>query len=339
MEKSGNSHGVFLLNSNAMDVILQPTPAITFRTIGGILDLYFFLGPTPSDVVTQYTDVIGKPFMPPFWGLGFHLCRYGYKTLTETKEVWNRTRAAGIPLDVQWNDLDYMAHSSDFTYNQTTYAGLPQFVNLLHQVGMHYIPLIDPGISAAEPAGTYPPYDEGLKLGIFVKNSSGQPFIGKVWNPVDTVWPDFTHPKTVDYWLNQLKSMHDKFQFDGAWIDMNEPSNFWSGSTRGCENNSLDYPPYTPGVLGGKLFFRTLCMNSEQHAGKHYDVHNLYGFTEAIVTSFVMSEIRERRPFVISRSTFSGHGHYAGHWSGDIASTWYDMKRSIPGVSLNSLRN
>nr|CAD7395425.1 unnamed protein product [Timema cristinae] len=270
MEKSGNSHGVFLLNSNAMDVILQPTPAITFRTIGGILDLYFFLGPTPSDVVTQYTDVIGKPFMPPFWGLGFHLCRYGYKTLTETKEVWNRTRAAGIPLDVQWNDLDYMAHSSDFTYNQTTYAGLPQFVNLLHQVGMHYIPLIDPGISAAEPAGTYPPYDEGLKLGIFVKNSSGQPFIGKVWNPVDTVWPDFTHPKTVDYWLDQLKSMHDKFQFDGAWIDMNEPSNFWSGSTRGCENNSLDYPPYTPGVLGGKLFFRTLCMNSEQHAGKHY---------------------------------------------------------------------
>ncbi|CAG2059891.1 unnamed protein product [Timema podura] len=321
MEKSGNSHGVFLLNSNAMDVILQPTPAITFRTIGGILDLYFFLGPTPSDVVTQYTDVIGKPFMPPFWGLGFHLCRYGYKTLTETKEVWNRTRAAGIPLvsgesclvlviDVQWNDLDYMANNSDFTYNQTTYA--------------------DPGISAAEPRGTYPPYDEGLKLGIFVKNSSGQPFIGKVWNPVDTVWPDFTHPKTVDYWLDQLKSMHDKFQFDGAWIDMNEPSNFWSGSAHGCENNSLDYPPYTPGVLGGKLFFRTLCMNSEQHAGKHYDVHNLYGFTEAIVTSFVMSEIRERRPFVISRSTFSGHGHYAGHWSGDIASTWYDMKRSVP---------
>jgi lysosomal alpha-glucosidase len=43
-----------------------------------------------------------------------------------------------------------------------------------------------------------------------------------------------------------------------------------------------------------------------------------------------MAEIREKRPFVISRSTFAGHGQYAGHWSGDIQSSWYDMKKTIP---------
>lgn len=43
-----------------------------------------------------------------------------------------------------------------------------------------------------------------------------------------------------------------------------------------------------------------------------------------------MAEIRAKRPMVISRSTFLGHGHYAGHWSGDIFSTWDDMKYSIP---------
>jgi len=48
------------------------------------------------------------------------------------------------------------------------------------QLGMHYIPLIDPGISGSEKPGTYPPYDEGLQLDIFIKNSSGQPFVGKV---------------------------------------------------------------------------------------------------------------------------------------------------------------
>lgn len=48
------------------------------------------------------------------------------------------------------------------------------------QLGMHYIPLIDPGVSGSEKPGTYPPYDEGLQLDIFVKNSSGQPFVGKV---------------------------------------------------------------------------------------------------------------------------------------------------------------
>lgn len=61
---------------NILEVILQPTPAITFRTIGGIFDIYFFLGPTPADVVKQYSEIVGKPFMPPYWSLGFHLCRY-----------------------------------------------------------------------------------------------------------------------------------------------------------------------------------------------------------------------------------------------------------------------
>lgn len=45
---------------------------------------------------------------------------------------------------------------------------------------MHYVQIIDPGISAAEPPLTYPPWDEGINLNIFVVNSSSLPFIGKV---------------------------------------------------------------------------------------------------------------------------------------------------------------
>ena len=52
-DSEGNSNGVFLFNSNAMDIILQPKPAITYRTIGGILDFYIFLGPQPNEVIKQ----------------------------------------------------------------------------------------------------------------------------------------------------------------------------------------------------------------------------------------------------------------------------------------------
>ena len=54
-----NAHGQFLLNSNAMDIDLQPYPALTYTTIGGIIDLYIFTGPTPQNVIEQYWAVIG----------------------------------------------------------------------------------------------------------------------------------------------------------------------------------------------------------------------------------------------------------------------------------------
>jgi len=72
-------------------------PAITYRTIGGVLDMYVFLGPKPDDVIQQYTAVIGLPIMPPYWSLGFHLCRYGYNSAANLKATIARNRQLGIP--------------------------------------------------------------------------------------------------------------------------------------------------------------------------------------------------------------------------------------------------
>ncbi|XP_034941549.1 lysosomal alpha-glucosidase-like [Chelonus insularis] len=339
VEQTGDCYGVLFLNSNAMDIILQPTPALTFRSTGGIFDLYFFMGPTPADVLAQYTQIVGKPFMPPYWSLGFHLCRFGYRSLEKTKEVWNRTRAAGIPFDTQWNDLDYMSNNNNFIYDKNKFKDLPKFVKELHKIGMHYIPLIDPGISASEEKGTYPPYDDGIKNDIFIKNSeTNLPFVGKVWNRVSTVWPDFTHPKSQEYWYNMMNSMHENFQYDGAWIDMNEPSNFFNGLINGCSPSSLmDNPPYTPNVAGEVLYSKTLCMNAKHYLGWHYDIHNTYGIAEAAVTHFALEKIRNKRPFIVSRATWVGQGSYSAHWTGDVFSTWHDLRMSVPEILAFSI--
>ncbi|XP_046659811.1 lysosomal alpha-glucosidase-like [Homalodisca vitripennis] len=339
MEESGDSSGVMLLNSNAMDIDLTPAPGITYRTIGGLLDFYIFLGPSPSDVIRQFTSLVGRPFLPPYWSLGFHLSRSGYKTLNETKKVWLRTRDAKIPFDTQWNDRDYMKNNNDFTYDNESFNGLPDFVDMLHKEGMHYMVKIDPGIGTGELPGTYLPYDEGIAQRVFVSDISGyRPFMGKVWNKKYTVYVDFFKRSAVDYWLTQLRRLHEIFAFDGTGLDMNDPTNFLNDSGRSCPNVSLEYPPFTPAIAGCYLSTHTLCMSAKHQRGiAHYNLHNVYALAEALVTSFSMQQIRNKRAFVVSKSSFLGLGRYAGVWTGDIESSWEDMAYSVSDILSFSL--
>jgi alpha-glucosidase (family GH31 glycosyl hydrolase) len=88
---------------------------------------------------------------------------------------------AEFPYDVQWTDIDAMSVHLDFTYDTTNFHGLPDLVRGLQSDGKHYVNIIDPGISVTQPAGTYPPYDNGIRQGVFItKYNSADPIIGEV---------------------------------------------------------------------------------------------------------------------------------------------------------------
>ena len=88
--------------------------------------------------------------------------------------IFKHCEKAGIPIDVQWNDIDYMDNHKDFTYDKNgKFKDLPNFVQELHEQGLHYVPIIDPGISSTEKS-YYKAYDDGLKMDIFIKNASGE---------------------------------------------------------------------------------------------------------------------------------------------------------------------
>ena len=88
---------------------------------------------------------------------------------------------AEFPLDVQWTDIDIMDSFLDFTYDGNHFHGLPKLIRELQANGMHYVNIMDPGISSTQPNGTYLPYDDAVRRGIFItKFNSTEFIIGKV---------------------------------------------------------------------------------------------------------------------------------------------------------------
>lgn len=110
---SKGTHGVFLLNSNGMDIKINQDKNgqyLEYNTLGGVLDFYFLAGPTPKDVAIQYSETVGKAVMMPYWGFGFHNCRYGYQDVFEVAEIIANYSAANIPLETQWTDIGGFAY-------------------------------------------------------------------------------------------------------------------------------------------------------------------------------------------------------------------------------------
>ncbi|NXH98309.1 SUIS protein, partial [Pachycephala philippinensis] len=179
----------------------------------------------------------------------------------------------------------------------------------------------------------YETYVRGTQEKVWVNESDGvTPLVGEVW-PGETVFPDFTNPKCTSWWVNECKVFYDTVPYDGLWIDMNEVSNFLRGSKKGCEQNDLNYPPYTPHILDRLMYSKTICMDAVQTWGKHYDVHSLYGYSMILSSKKAIETVFPgKRSFLISRSTFMGSGKDSGHWLGDNSATWDHLRWAIPGM-------
>ncbi|EGW32344.1 Glucoamylase 1 precursor [Spathaspora passalidarum NRRL Y-27907] len=249
---TGTTHGVYWRTSAIQEVVVEDQ-SLTWRALSGVIDLYFFSGPDPKDVIQQYVKEIGLPAMQPYWALGYHQCRWGYDTIDDVKNVVENFKKFNIPLETIWTDIDYMDTYKDFTNDPYRYPTdkYQQLLEELHSNNQHYVPIFDAAIYVPNPNNAtdnaYTPFHAGNESDIFLKNPDGSLYIGAVW-PGYTAFPDFLNNKTQEYWNEQFKTWHDRIPFDGIWTDMNEVSSFCVGS---CGSGRyFDNPVHPPFAVG-----------------------------------------------------------------------------------------
>lgn len=95
-----------MLNSHPMEVELTEN-ALVYHMLGGAIDMYFFAGPTPDDVLEQYTRIVGRPPLIESKYFGIYQSRFGYNTLKDVQEVVHQYEKNELPLDGIFLDIKY----------------------------------------------------------------------------------------------------------------------------------------------------------------------------------------------------------------------------------------
>lgn len=271
------------------------------------LDMYLIFGPTLKEAVSGYTRLTGRMELPPVWAIGYHQSRYSYASGEEVLYIARTFREKRIPLDAIYLDIHYMDGFRVFTFDLERFARPRELVAELADMGVHAVPIVDPGIKA-DP--DYEVYRDGLQKGCFVRKGDGALFVGKVW-PGDSVFPDFTDPKVRRWWGN-LHRFYTDLGIRGIWNDMNEPGIFDK------ESQTMD-----PDVIH----------DNDGRPKTHDEVHNLYGLQMTRATHEALRDLLGgERPFIVSRAGYAGIQRYACVWTGDNRSYWEHLAMSIPMI-------
>lgn len=276
----------------------------TFHFSKGALRFYLIVGPV-SQLVEHFTELTGRPEMPPRWSLGYHQSRWGYKTETDIREVVAGFQEHQLPLSAIHLDIDYMEGYRVFSVDQERFPNLKNLSQELDQLGVKLVPIIDPGVKKDT---AYPLYKEGIKQNAFCMLPNGKIMHGLVW-PGWSAFPDFTNPQTRAWWGENYRFLLEQ-GMAGIWHDMNEPTSFsaWGG---------MALPLPTKHDIEGSN-------------GDHLQAHNLYALQMNRAGYEALKRLKpERRPWLISRSGWVSQQRYAWKWSGDTESSWGSLRMTI----------
>ena len=313
----GIAHGIFFDNTfkSHFDFGAEDKTKTSFWADGGELQYYYIHGPHMMDVVKNYHLLTGTHPMPPLWAFGYHQCRWSYYPETKVRKITNGFRDNKIPCDGIYLDIDYMDGYRCFTWNRKYFPDPKKLIKDLADDGFKTVVIIDPGIRVDD---NYAVFKEGKEKKYFCRRCDDYFMEGHVW-PGRCQFPDFTNPEVRNWWAGLFDDLV-QMGVAGVWNDMNEPAVFGTGT----------FPDDVRHQYDG---FR----------GSHRKAHNVYGMQMVRATyEGLRRNMKNKRPFTITRAGYSGVQRYTSVWTGDNVASWEHLqlaniqcqRLSVSGISF-----
>lgn len=160
------------------------------------LDLFIFIG-EPKDILNEYTEIVGKPSMPPLWSFGTWMSRITYFEQSEGYDVATKLRSYKIPSDVihfdtGWFETDWQC---DYKFAPSRFSNPQKMIDDLKKDGFH-ISLWQ--LTYFTPKNKF--FNEIIEKNLHVKNSKGE-------MPYEDAVLDFSNLETVKWYQDKLAGL------------------------------------------------------------------------------------------------------------------------------------
>ncbi|MBC2069209.1 alpha-xylosidase [Listeria booriae] len=295
---SNKGYGVFVNHPEnvSFEVGSEHVSKNQFSVAGERLEYILIYGPSMEEILRKYTDLMGKPALPPAWSFGLWLSTsfctdYDEETVNS---FIDGMKDRDIPLDVFHFDCFWMKDFEwcNFEWDKRVFPEPEKMLAKLKAKGLKICVWINPYIAQKSAL-----FAEGKEHGYFIKNRDGSVWQWDLWQGGQAI-VDFTNPDACAWYRAKLSAL----------IDM------------GVDSFKTDFGERIP-------------TDVQYFDGSDPEkMHNYYAYQyNEVVFDLLKGKKGEQEAVLFARSATAGSQKFPVHWGGDCLSTYSSMAESLRG--------
>jgi len=295
---TNKGYGVFVNQPECVsfEVGSEKVTKVQFSVPGESLDYYVINGPSIKEVLQKYTDLTGKPALPPAWTFGLWLTT-SFTTNYDEETVTNFVDGMAkrdLPLHVFHFDCFWMKDFNwcNFEWDKRVFPDPEGMLKRLKEKGLKICVWINSYIAQESKL-----FEEAMEQGFLIKRPNGDVWQWDMWQSGMGI-VDFTNPAACEWFASKLRAL----------LDM------------GVDCFKTDFGERIPTDV---VYF---------DGSDPMKMHNYYTYLYNKVVFDVLKEKRgEGDAALFARSATVGGQKFPVHWGGDCSADYESMAESLRG--------